>query len=207
MRFAATNGNRILVMAADERAISDDGGATWQVLENSGLYFAVHQVSNTAGTVVASTYLAESQLMVSHDMGETFEALSTDGLPEHMPFAQTLINFGDSNDRLYLQYEGGLFFSAPKAALGIETTVDEVLQTERVLVYPNPASDRLSFEVLDERTHVRMVDLRGAVLFESVLPSGSNAVDLSEFSEGWYLLHLVGLQSNTVRSAPFLIRR
>jgi hypothetical protein len=114
---------------------------------------------------------------------------------------------GDSNDQLYLQFRGGLFFSAPKAALGIETSVAEVQQVADMTVFPNPASDRLSFEVVDERTHVRMVDVRGAVVFESVLPAGSSAIDLSPFADGWYVLHLVGLQSNAVQRAPFLIRR
>jgi photosystem II stability/assembly factor-like uncharacterized protein len=201
----ATNGNRIVAQSTQERAISDDGGVTWQLLNNEGLFFTMHHVKNTTGTLVVNTYSAESPLMVSHDMGETFEPLEADGLPEHMPF--NLINLEDSNERLYLQYENGLFFSAPRAALGIETSVAEVHPVENMRVFPNPASDRLAFEVLEERTLVRMVDLRGAVVFESVLPSGSNAVDLSQLSDGWYVLHLVGLQSNTVRRAPFLIRR
>ena len=203
--FAASNGERIVAVAQNERAISDDGGVTWQVIDNEGLFFTMHHVKNTPGTLVVITYGAESTLMVSHDLGETFEALPVDGLPEHMPFTQ--INLEDSNDRLYLQYENGLFFSAPRAALGIETSVAEVQPVENVHVFPNPASDRLAFEALEERTVVRMVDLRGAVVFESVLPSGSNAVNLSQLSDGWYVLHLVGLQSNNVRSTSFLIRR
>lgn len=97
---------------------------------------------------------------------------------------------------------GHLPYCNPKIEPLLSCIISADYETHCLLSRP-----RLSFEAVDERTHVRMVDVRGAVVFESVLPAGSSAIDLSQCADGWYVLHLVGLQSHAVQRAPFLIRR
>lgn len=72
---------------------------------------------------------------------------------------------------------------------GVFTGIENDLQENRMQVYPNPATDRLTIENVNEQSFIKLVNHMGQVVFERKIHlSGHLTIDVSEYSPGIYFL-------------------
>lgn len=69
------------------------------------------------------------------------------------------------------------------------TSVNDNVAAREVVLYPNPASDRL-FVSADNNSMVEVIDLSGRVMIQQEMIAGENAVDLSQLEKGTYILRM-----------------
>lgn len=65
--------------------------------------------------------------------------------------------------------------------------IDDIFPTNKMIVYPNPASDVIRV-VLPVRQTLTLLNMHGEVLWKDVLPAGSHALPVSNFAAGTYIL-------------------
>ncbi len=85
-----------------------------------------------------------------------------------------------------------------------QTVSQEDLQTPRLSVYPNPATDWLQvngFNGADQGV-ISIVDASGKMLMQQNFSNGFSAIDVSKLSAGMYILQFSG--SNLQQALPFL---
>jgi photosystem II stability/assembly factor-like uncharacterized protein len=201
--YSFSNGERMMVANQEQRAYSDDGGETWTAVSNDGFYQRYAYIRNSGSSVVALGFQSPSIIMVSHDMGETFEEGSAEGLPEYMPLNANIIH---NNQNIGLHVPGGNIYHIPRAALGIATSVGErVVARGTLRCYPNPARGLVNFDPVTERTAVRMFDRTGRMVLDTQLPAGAFQLAMSAVSAGMYVIQLTGLETGTLRTSRVVV--
>lgn len=88
----------------------------------------------------------------------------------------------------------------PKSAIGSEDSMDEVLTFK---VFPNPVKDQLTIQLTSELngSRIDLFDMSGKkVLTKSNIITENFTIDMSQFSNGVYILRVIGIESiNTIR--------
>ena len=105
-------------------------------------------------------------------------------------FYEDITNDG-KRDLFLVNYAGGLAFfnSANVDGVGVE----ELFNDENVLVFPNPASDKITISIRDNsfsEISIRCFDVIGNEVFELATFNKSTQIDVSHFSKGIYFIHL-----------------
>jgi hypothetical protein len=74
--------------------------------------------------------------------------------------------------------------------------------TLSTMLFPNPATDRLVVQGLDELTTAEVINAQGQVQLQSQLQAGTDALNVSSLAPGHYILRLTGeTQTQTMRFA------
>lgn len=84
-------------------------------------------------------------------------------------------------------------------AFNTSISIDD-LESEGIKIYPNPASNLLNIELLNQ-DDLTIVDASGRVVLESRLFEGQNKVDISGLTAGWYIINISAVHK------PILINR
>ena len=81
------------------------------------------------------------------------------------------------------------------------TQIETVNNSQSIKVYPNPTSDKLWIESpAAEKLNVRIYNLSGSLVYNNPDHFSSNAIALSEFSNGTYILKIgTELENNVVK--------
>lgn len=174
---------------------TEDGGKTWSVVQPSGAYFKsdLAVVPGAPGWLVStgiSSDLAECGSAYSLDEGKTWTQLDDS-------IQYTAVKFYNSATG----WAGGFNVSATSRGiwkwLGIPATgVRRVINNNKVLVYPNPASGKVHFHVTgaDKVTEVSIYNESGKNVGTFRYPVGREDVvlDLKKLKEGIYIAVLKG---------------
>ena len=64
-------------------------------------------------------------------------------------------------------------------------------------VYPNPFEDEITIDI-EQPANTQVLDVNGRVLKEFLLPAGKNILDMSQLSNGLYMIKLISGNENTV---------
>jgi hypothetical protein len=198
-----SNGEKLFMANATERAVTSDNGETWEVSTNSSFFRGAAYIPNSDSTIVAATF-GEDRVMMSNDFGVTFEAITTEGLPPHMPIATRIY----ANDvSIFMQVPEGNIYRISRAELGITSGVANIAKhVEGWMVYPNPARDRVLFDTLTETSQVDIYDLNGQMVMTQVLLPGSMSLTLNGLPNGMYIATRTGLQSGSRAQTRLLIQ-
>lgn len=120
--------------------------------------------------------------------------------PRCAPFFEDIT--GDGKRDLFLgNYAGGLaFFNSTNVnAVG----VNELLNDDHVVVYPNPASGTINISINDHSysaVTIRCFDVLGNEVFEKKTFNKSVSIDVSEFSKGIYFIQLRIMDSEKLKT-------
>jgi hypothetical protein len=109
---------------------------------------------------------------------------------------------------LYEYTNGFGCYGQDTAVILVQTCVgiDELSLTEQVRVFPNPGTNDVWIEwPLAQESKLRILNALGASVFEQIVFTGSNHVDVSEFTSGMYFIHLKTDQ-NTI-TIPYMITK
>ncbi|WNJ19121.1 carbohydrate-binding protein [Pontibacter sp. G13] len=104
----------------------------------------------------------------------------------------TSVSLTAGSQTLRAQFVGGSGFLYNVNWLDFSTGGARKAQAEsisEIVVFPNPADDLLSIQGLDRGTHIRILKLLGASVWEGHF---SGKLDISTLSQGVYLLHAEG---------------
>lgn len=93
----------------------------------------------------------------------------------------TELNF--VNNSLYLQYITG----SCNSMVGL----NQINNKEKILVYPNPTNDLISFENKFENSICRVYNLDGRVVLNENLQKGTNTISLRTLDAGIYFLEII----------------
>ncbi len=198
-----SNGEKLFMANATERAVTSDDGETWEVSTNSSFFRGAAYIPNSDSTIVAATF-GEDRVMMSNDFGVTFEAITTEGLPPHLPIATRIY----ANDvSIFMQVPEGNIYRIGRAELGITSGVANIAKhVEGWMVYPNPARDRVLFDTLTETSQIDIYDLNGRMVMTQVLLPGSMSLTLNSLPNGMYIATRTGLQSGSRAQTRLLIQ-
>ncbi len=120
--------------------------------------------------------------------------------PRCAPFYEDITNDG-KRDLFLGNYAGGLaFFNSTNVN---QVGVEELFNEENVLVFPNPASDKITISIHDNSYSeiiIKCFDVIGTELFELTTFNKTILIDISKFSRGVYFIQLVGKDEKQLKS-------
>jgi len=141
------------------------------------------------GLLLFGFYIAQSQELISNS-GDTF---SNSSYEISWSLGEVCIDTYSNGD--FILGEG--FHNA-----NIEISrIDENIKLN-VSIYPNPTSDFITISSTDvmSEIHLNITDMNGKVLNEAILTNREFQIDLSQFTNGVYLLNLIDKNfSNTFK--------
>lgn len=198
-----TNGSKLFISNLTQRAITSDGGETWEIFDNPSWFRGAAYITNSDSTIIALT-LGENRVLQSNDFGSTFDAVDVAGLPEHLPDMTRVL----SNDMsVFIQVPEGNIYRIGRAELGISTEIERLANTVLGwMVYPNPARDRVLFDALTEASQIDLFDLNGRMVLTQVEQPGSISLGLNNLPLGMYIATRTGLQSGSRAQTRLLIQ-
>jgi PKD-like domain/Secretion system C-terminal sorting domain len=90
------------------------------------------------------------------------------------------------------------------ASVGINDLADSQYQ---ISVFPNPASEKIAVDVPEElrNSNLLIYNVTGQVIYQTILQSGKNIIDVSKFSEGIY--NAIAIKENYKSVKHILISR
>lgn len=198
-----SNGSKLFISNQTQRAITSDDGETWEVYDNPSWFRGAAYISNSDSTIIAVT-VGEDRVLQSNNFGVTFEAVDTDGLPEHLPIMTRVLS---SDMSVFIQVPEGNIYRIGKADLGITTGVaNHKAKSDSWTVYPNPARDRVLFDAVNEPARLDVYDLHGRLVATQQLAPGSISLELNSLSDGMYVITRTGLNSGLSQRSNLLIQ-
>lgn len=75
--------------------------------------------------------------------------------------------------------------------------LDAVTESQQLRIFPNPASESLSFSTTAQQLNASMLNAEGRKVWEGAIEKGT-VLDVSEWDAGIYLLHIEGTLNNVV---------
>ncbi len=137
---------------------------------------------NITGRVIAGDFDKDGKL---DDISAFYDHSSNCGNVRSNVWQGTGSNFTYINSSMGYPWMTGYTFLRNQAYVD-EPMEETVLSELKVLVYPNPATDRLTIE-LNEKALVQFSDLNGKIVYSNYLNQGSSSIDISNFSAGIYV--------------------
>ena len=92
-------------------------------------------------------------------------------------------------------YEPGDFHVYIDQNITPPVKISEIPQNNKVLIYPNPAKDKLFFKV-KEKYNVSIIDISGKILLTSIINKNNNYVHVSGLKSGVYLVNIYNDKTN-----------
>lgn len=142
-------------------------------------------------------YILKDALYKSVDNGVTWTNL---GLPSEFIHGATDVAglFIDSNDDVFVK--SSTYIYLPSSSWGFykitETLGVENPESNPVSVYPNPASNLITIQTTHSISNVSVYDMQG----KNVLNVNDNIIDVSNLSNGLYLIKIEDSQGNKMNS-------
>ena len=104
-----------------------------------------------------------------------------------------LNELGSGTVRIYMWQDG--FESAGDTLTwhvnAIPVSVEELKLSDNIQIFPNPASSNLNIVLNDSKFHdIEIKSIVGQVIFNGEVKSGTNNIDVSNFSKGIYFIYL-----------------
>jgi hypothetical protein len=77
---------------------------------------------------------------------------------------------------------------------GIPVGVNELIHSESILVYPNPATDKISIKLHDDNVGsiISILDIEGQQLLQQTITAQTTTIDISPIPEGMYFVKVFG---------------
>lgn len=199
-----TNGSKLFISNLTQRAITSDGGETWEIFDNPSWFRGAAYITNSDSTILAVT-VGTDRVLQSNDFGVTFDAVDADGLPDHLPVMTRVLS---SDLSVFIQVPEGNIYRIGRAELGITSGVQTLANTVLGwMVYPNPARDRVLFDALTEPSQITIYDPHGRMVLAQVLQPGSISLTLNGLPNGMYIATCTGLQSGSLTQTRLLIQQ
>lgn len=95
-------------------------------------------------------------------------------------------------------YNGGYFIEYSPGHCTINVGIDELSDTQGIIVYPNPCSDRFTIDNLIQNSILSVYDMQGQLLFKEITGGQKTDIDISGFVKGVYFLRLIDEKTNRV---------
>ena len=106
------------------------------------------------------------------------------------PFYEDITSDG-KRDLFIGNYAGGLAFFNSTNVNGVG--IEELLKEEEVLVYPNPAAEKITIALKDNsysEMQIKCIDVLGKIVFATTTFNKVIQIDVSQFSKGIYFIQL-----------------
>jgi hypothetical protein len=98
------------------------------------------------------------------------------------------------------------FDGRPWTIFTLVTGINEELSGVSISVYPNPASDVLNIEAGNDVQQVTLINPVGQVVYDAVLEANKTSIDLSEFSDGVYMVQLKKADGTVMSTEKVVIK-
>jgi hypothetical protein len=79
------------------------------------------------------------------------------------------------------------------------TTGINEIKGQQITVFPNPTTDLLYIESQDVITHLKLIDLKGKVVYETSINADKATLQLSNYSQGIYILNVLTTKENITK--------
>lgn len=73
------------------------------------------------------------------------------------------------------------------------------IKGQQIAVFPNPTTDLLYLESQDMITHLKLIDLKGKVVYETSINADKATLQLGNYSQGIYILNVLTTKGNFTR--------
>lgn len=90
---------------------------------------------------------------------------------------------------------------------GVVGIDDNAVISDRVSVYPNPASDYLKITGIAQNTMVLIFDANGKLVCNKLLTSRQNTLNISDYINGMYFYQIVDMSGQTIDKGKFVVSR
>lgn len=161
--------------------------------ENPTAELVIDSINNSTSTNVYSLAFKDDILLIG--LALTYQILKAD-LSEESPLPTDFINTISGRPSYILVQDDALYIAGNSGnnIFKIENlnqllSIDNVSSNLKVKIYPNPATNYISFDGINETTNYQLTTLTGKSLKKGVI-SENDKIDISELSVGIYLLKL-----------------
>lgn len=122
------------------------------------------------------------------------------------PFYEDITNDG-KRDLFLGNHAGGLAFFNSTNVNGVG--IQELLKNEQVIVFPNPASDKITIALKDNsysEMQIKCLDILGHEVFETTTFNKVIQIDVSHFSKGIYFIQLQAKDSKQIITKKVIVQ-
>lgn len=103
-------------------------------------------------------------------------------------------------------FNGDSIFGTP----GEDCFVDGIkygYSLENVVIYPNPANDKVTIKTNGQKLRLQVMDMRGAIIVEEFINSPSSTLQIQNLSKGIYNIQLLDIESGMIKNTKLIITR
>jgi hypothetical protein len=159
---------------------------------------------DVANTDAAPVNCSTVDIFLSVDNGLSYTTTLATGVPNNGSALVSVPNVSEMACRVMVMSSGGTFFDVSDKRFEIQLTfagLDEELINSSVNIYPNPAEDKLNVEWDENVDIIEVTDSRGRVLNRFYVDTMNELqVNLSQYSNGVYFIHVSSDQGRSVHS-------
>lgn len=155
--------------------------------------------NNTAGTFAANTSGASVKTILSNTSATHNGKASNTGSGQFWVYDWTAPSAGTGDVTFYTAVNavnnngttsGDLVYTTSVTVQeDVSTSITEI-NAEKIVVFPNPASEILNFKNLNENTIVQVFDMNGKLVIEKPFYSNSGTINIYDFPKGRYIVNL-----------------
>jgi hypothetical protein len=159
---------------------------------------------DVANTDASPVNCSTVDIFLSVDNGMSYTSTLATGVPNNGSALVSVPNVSEMACRVMVMSSGGTFFDVSDKRFEIQLTfagLDEESINSSVNIYPNPAEDKLNVEWDENVDIIEVTDSRGRVLNRFYVDTMKELqVNLSQYSNGVYFIHVSSDQGRSVHS-------
>lgn len=165
---------------------SIDGGTNWTNI-SAGL------PNLPINTIVSVNGSANDAIYIGADIGVYY----MDNVTPWVSFFSNLPNVSVRDLEIFYPtekiraatYGRGIWESALYSTLSVENPPNQVKNT--VIIYPNPASEKITVEIKDTQFSIQIIDITGKIIYKSNNVANIINADISQFESGTYIIKII----------------
>lgn len=187
------NANQLLLATTKGIYLSEDKGDSWNLISaeftNDIAFSTVTEDAIVAVTHYSDGFniplpIAKAKIIFSKDIGETWEVITPETLSYPITETSAFIFSEDAVD----VYLGVQDLGLVKYNINLETLSinSEVLENERITLYPNPATATFSISSIHDIKSIHIFNMAGQEVKN--LKEKSDTIDISDLANGMYVV-------------------
>jgi len=180
VRAIAACGTNIIAGSDNGVFLSSNNGTTWNAIDSTAFYISVAEFAVSDTNIFAGSY--GGKVFLSSNCGATWADVSTGIVSSNvrsLTIAATTIFAGTWDNGVWKRQMSEF------ATAGI----DEININGHFTIYPNPATNNLTIESLQQAT-IEITNIQGQTILLQPIQQGKTDIDISGLAKGIYVLRL-----------------
>ncbi len=209
---AMAGGSSIQEIACDPSGNVWFGANNNKVYMYDGITWTDYNVGNDGDFIIEFAFQGTKVYFGLTDGTEGFHSYDTnDGSWEYFNTSEDASMISNALNYLVVDEEFNIWMALNDAGISVLRTETEpvsiiTIDNENIKLYPNPTTDHINIETAGlENCNVQIINVNGSIVSNTI--NYNNTIDISDLSNGIYLLKVISLDNVQSYSARFCIAK